>query len=236
MTTFAAIIPAAGTGSRSGQSIPKQYVELAGAPVLAHTIGIFAGMPGCGEVIVAVDEEWRATAERCALGATNVRFVMGGAERQHSIANALASVATNPDLILVHDAARPCASRELVERVIEAAMRHGAAIPALPIAETVKRIDAGGVIVETIPRGNLRAAQTPQGFRRDLLLRAYAHAEAEDIVGTDDASLVETLGVPVHVVDGEPGNIKITIADDFARAGARIRKSKANIQKAEEEG
>lgn len=216
--TFAVIIPAAGSGSRSGQSIPKQYVELAGAPVLAHTLRAFSRFPECTEIIVAIDEEWRTVAERCAEGLPNVRFITGGAERQHSIANALATLAGAPDLVLVHDAARPCVSRALVERVIAKALEHGAAIPALPINETVKRVDADGVIAQTVPRASLHAAQTPQGFERELLRRAYNHAAATGITATDDSSLVEALGHAVHVVDGEPANIKITVPDDFTRA------------------
>jgi 2-C-methyl-D-erythritol 4-phosphate cytidylyltransferase len=216
--TFAVIIPAAGSGSRSGRNIPKQYVELGGEPVLAHTLRAFAGLPGCAEIIVAIDEEWRAVAERCGRGIELARFVAGGTERQHSIANALAALAGRPELVLVHDAARPCIAPALAERVAVAAALHGAAIPALPINETVKRVDAAGVIVETIPRSDLRAAQTPQGFRRELLERAYAHASRTALLGTDDASLVEALGEPVHVVEGDPANIKITLPEDFARA------------------
>jgi 2-C-methyl-D-erythritol 4-phosphate cytidylyltransferase len=221
--TFVVIIPAAGSGSRSGQPTPKQYVEIAGAPVLAHTLRAFAAVPGCTGIIVAIDEEWRAVAERCAEGLDGVRFVAGGSERQHSIANALAALPGDPDLILVHDAARPCVSRALVERVVAAAAEYGAAIPALPINETVKRVGADGVIIETVPRANLRAAQTPQGFRRGLLIEAYAHATTTGIIATDDSSLVEALGHDVRVVDGEPGNIKITLPEDFGRAEGLMR-------------
>ena len=179
-------------------------------------------MPECGEIIVAIDEEWRGKAEECASGIEHVRFVAGGTERQHSIENALAHVRSNPDLILVHDAARPCVSRRLVERVVAAALEHGAAIPALPINETVKRIDAHGVIVETIPRASLRAAQTPQGFAPSLLRAAYAFATEQGVVATDDASLVEAYGAKVHVVEGEWENIKITVAEDFVRVAGML--------------
>jgi 2-C-methyl-D-erythritol 4-phosphate cytidylyltransferase len=215
--SHALIIPAAGGGSRSGQSIPKQYVELLGRPVLAHTLRAFADVGDCTEIIVAISEEWREVAEGAAEGIANVRFVPGGTERQHSIAGALAALTTSPDLVLVHDAARPCVSRPLIERVIAAAERYGAAIPALPINETVKRVDAEGIILETIPRAELRAAQTPQAFRRDLLVAAYSYASENNLAVTDDASLVEAYGADVHVVDGEWSNIKITVAEDFRR-------------------
>ncbi len=218
MTSCTVIIPAAGNGSRSGRSRPKQYVELLGSPVLAHTLRAFAGIPGCREIVVAIDQAWRTTAERCAEGLPHVRFIEGGSERQHSIANALASCSSEIDLVLVHDAARPCVSRTLIERVLEAAERHGAAIPALPINETVKRVGPDGIILATVPRAELYAAQTPQGFHRTLLHRAYQHASQRGATGTDDASLVEALGAAVHVVAGEPGNIKITIPEDFERA------------------
>lgn len=215
---YSLIIPAAGSGSRSGRSIPKQYVPLLGSPVLAHTLRAFAGTEGCAEIVIAIDEEWRTMAEECAAGIAGVRFVPGGRLRQHSIANALATIGEASELVLVHDAARPCVSPALVARVTAAAELHGAAVPALPINETVKRIDAHGVIVETIPRADLRAAQTPQGFRRELLTAAYRHAEQHGLIGTDDASLVESYGAAVHVVEGAQENIKITVPEDFAAA------------------
>jgi 2-C-methyl-D-erythritol 4-phosphate cytidylyltransferase len=222
--SYALIIPAAGGGSRSGQQIPKQYVQLLGRPILAHTLGAFADVAGCSEIVIAVNAEWRGAAEDAAVGVPGVRFASGGAERQHSIANALAALQTTPDLVLVHDAARPCISRTLIERVIAAASEHGAAIPALPINETVKRVNTEGVIIETIPRAELRAAQTPQGFRRELLTAAYAYAAAHQIAGTDDASLVEAYGAEVRVVEGEWENIKVTMPDDFRRAEEVLRR------------
>ncbi len=215
--SFAVIIPAAGTGSRSGRDIPKQYVELAGEPVLRHAIRAFAGHPGCAAIVIPIDDRWRAEAEAAAAG-FDVTFVPGGEERQHSIANALGGVPEGVELVLVHDAARPCVSGALVERVIEGASRHGAAIPALPVNETVKRVDADGAVIATIPRGELRLAQTPQGFRLPLLREAYAAARRDGVIGTDDASLVEHLGRPVVTVEGDPANIKITLPGDFDRA------------------
>jgi 2-C-methyl-D-erythritol 4-phosphate cytidylyltransferase len=221
--SYALIIPAAGGGSRSGQQIPKQYVPLLGRPILAHTLRAFADVAGCSEIVVAVNSEWRANAEQAAVGLPGVRFVPGGTERQHSIANALAALRTAPDLVLVHDAARPCVSRAVIERVIAAASEHGAAIPALPINETVKRVNGEGVIIETIPRVELRAAQTPQGFRRELLTAAYAYAATHSLAVTDDASLVEAYGAEVRVVEGEWENIKVTLPEDFRRAEEVLR-------------
>jgi 2-C-methyl-D-erythritol 4-phosphate cytidylyltransferase len=221
--SYALIIPAAGGGSRSGQTIPKQYVELLGRPILAHTLRAFSDVAGCSEIVVAVNSEWRRAAEDAAVGIPGVSFVPGGAERQHSIASALAALRTAPDLVLVHDAARPSVSRALIERVIAAALEYGAAIPALPINETVKRVNAEGIIIETIPRAELRAAQTPQGFRRELIVAAYAYAATHQIAVTDDASLVEAYGAEVHVVEGEWENIKVTMPEDFRRVEEVLR-------------
>lgn len=218
MNRFSLIIPAAGSGSRSGSELPKQYVALAGEPVLAWTLRAFLQLPECVEVVVAIDEAWRDVATECAGGDTRVHFVAGGNARQHSIAAALTAMRGDAPIILVHDAARPCVDRSLVERVVAAASAHGAAVPVWAIAETVKRVDAAGYIVETVPRSELRLAQTPQGFDRALLERAYRHAAEHGTIGTDDASLVESLGEPVHTVAGDPHNLKITLPEDFARA------------------
>lgn len=228
MRPFSVIIPAAGSGSRSGRALPKQYVELAGAPILAHTIAAFLALESCVDVVVAIDEAWRDVATACAPDDPRVRFVGGGAERQHSIAAALAALRGDASIVLVHDAARPCVGRALIERVVEAASTHGAAVPVVAIAETVKRVDASGMIVGTIPRSELRLAQTPQGFERALLERAYSNAEEHRIVATDDASLVEALGIGVAAVEGDADNLKITLPGDFERAAA-ILKAKGRI-------
>ena len=217
MNTFSLIIPAAGVGKRSGQSRPKQYAEIAGEPMLRWTIGAFARMEECREIVVAIDPEWRSLAEACGEGFANVRFVEGGKERQDSIRNGLTILEeSDSDVILVHDAARPAVSQELIRRVIEGAVRHGGAIPGMPVVETVKLV-ADGTIIRTLPRAALISAQTPQGFRPDILRRAYAHAATARILGTDDASLVEAIDEEVVVVPGESTNIKVTWPEDFER-------------------
>jgi 2-C-methyl-D-erythritol 4-phosphate cytidylyltransferase len=220
---FAVIIPAAGVGARSGRRIPKQYVELLGLPVLRHTLDAFAAIEGCAALLVPVDDLWREHAGRAAAG-LDVRLVAGGAERQSSIANGLRHLPSGIDIVLVHDAARPCASGALIRRVVQAAHEHGAAVPVLPVNETVKRVERSGEILETIPRETLRLAQTPQGFRRELLLRAYAAAEEGGWIGTDDSSLVEAAGHRVMTVDGEWENLKITLPEDFERAERTLRR------------
>lgn len=221
---FAVIVPAAGRGSRIGGNLPKQYAEILGEPVLRHTVRRFASMEECHEVLVAIDEAWKRQAEEAVAGLPNVRLVPGGGERQHSIWKALAEIDAGHELLLVHDAARPAVSVPLIHRVARAAWKEGAAIPALPLSETIKRVGEEGRIVETVPRDGLYAAQTPQGFRADLLRHAYDHARHTGFVGTDDASLVEHLGEPVYVVEGEIGNVKITWEGDFGRAEETLKR------------
>lgn len=216
MKTFSLILPAAGVGKRSGLNRPKQYAEIAGEPMLRWTIKAFAQLEECREIVVAIDPEWHSVAENSAREFANVRFVDGGSERQDSIRNGLDELREEVDVILVHDAARPAVSTELIQRVVERAAESGAAIPAMPIAETVKRVRENR-IVETLPRADLVTAQTPQGFHPDLLRQAYAHALETGFIGTDDASLVEALGEAVEIVSGEPTNIKVTWPEDFER-------------------
>jgi len=219
---FSLIIPAAGYGARSGSTVPKQYVPINGVPMLAHTLHAFGRRADCGEIIVAIDPAWRKEAEQCATGLASVRFVEGGAERQHSIFRALAALNGSESIVLVHDAARPCITSALIDRLLEAAEQHGAAIPALPLTDTVKRVDGDGQVVATLARADLRTVQTPQAFRRPLLERAYHNANEQNLLATDDAGLVEALGEPVVVVVGDPHNIKVTGPEDFKRVEALL--------------
>lgn len=215
---FAVIIPAAGAGTRIGSSLPKQYVQIRGEQVLRHTLRAFAVLPECRGCIVAVDPHWKSEAESSASGFENIVFVAGGSERQHSIRNCLEAVPPDVGYVLVHDAARPVVSSDLIYRVLEKAAEHGACLPVLPIAETIKRVDEEGRVRGTVSREGLATAQTPQGFRVDLLRNAYRYALQHGIVGTDDASLVEEMGEPVQTVRGEWENVKITWREDFERA------------------
>ena len=207
MVDFSLIIPAAGVGRRSGQSLPKQYVSVLNKPILGWTVRAFAELPSCGQIIIPVDPEWRSEAERAVGDSTRISFVDGGNERQDSIRNGLSVIEEKFSIVLVHDAVRPVVTAGIIERVVEAAAEHGAAIPTLPIAETVKRV-RGGDVLETLSRDELFAVQTPQGFSVDLLRKAYEDALEKGIRGTDDASLVEALGERVVVVPGEQENIK----------------------------
>ena len=210
------VVPAGGRGVRMGRK--KQDIRVGARPLLRWTLDVFETAPEIAGVVVAVPAEdvgaWRRRLRPC----RKVRAVVaGGPERQESVARGLAAVPPATPWILVHDGARPCITRDLVRRVVEAARAHGAAIAALPVTETLKR-GAGGRVAETVARDGLWAVQTPQGFRADLLREAHRRAAADGVLGTDDATLVERLGAPVHLVSGLPGNVKITRPEDLLLA------------------
>jgi 2-C-methyl-D-erythritol 4-phosphate cytidylyltransferase/2-C-methyl-D-erythritol 2,4-cyclodiphosphate synthase len=215
-----AIVAAGGSGQRAG--LAKQWLELGGETVLRRSARLLADCPGVDELVlvVPVGEEDRATAALAGLGKPG-RAVAGGPARADSVRNGLAAL-PGCEVVLVHDAARPFATAALVARVGEAAARDGAALAALPVTDTVKRAGPGepARVAATLDRRELWLAQTPQGFRRELLLRAYAAAGAEASAATDECALVERLGAPVTLVPGEPGNFKITSPEDVARARA----------------
>ncbi len=210
------IIAASGVGTRLGARRPKAFLELEGVTLLTRSMAAFLAHPGIGPVVAAVPDPSVAAGLLPPLGA-RVRLVRGGPERQDSVRLALAALG-EVDLILVHDAARPLVSRTVIDAVIAAAAEHGAAVPAIPIPDTVKRVDGHGRLIGTVPRDDLVLAQTPQGFRADLLRRAHAEAERNGVAGTDDAALVERLGHGVVVVPGDPRNIKITAPGDLELA------------------
>ena len=227
MGSVTALIVAAGEGRRFGGSVPKQFLPLAGIPLLAHSLRALA-IPGVVDgLVVAVPPgtEGRCRAEVVVPLALPipVALVAGGAERQASVRAALDRVEPGVELVLVHDGVRPFVPRRDLEAVVAAARRHGAAILALPVRDTIKRAGADSpipMVVETIPRHDLWAALTPQAFRRDLLARA--HGAADGIEATDDATLVERLGHPVAIVPGWPGNLKVTRPEDLALAEALL--------------
>ena len=212
----AAIIVAGGRGARAGAPEPKQFVDLGGGrTMLDMTIAAFVRIPQVTEVIVAVPAGYLDRVPR----SLRVRSVEGGERRQDSMANAFSLVSTEADVVLVHDAARPYVSQRLILETIDSAAVYGAAIAALPVRDTVKRAPAVGhshVISETLRREEIFLAQTPQGFRRDILEAAIAAAATFDV--TDEATLVERTGVPVHIVNGDPANVKVTMPEDLVNA------------------
>ena len=214
-----AVIPAAGRGRRAPGAVPKQFRELLGRPVLWHTLRCFEENPSVGGIIVALNPPDRDRFDAFASDFTKLRpAVDGGRERGDSVRSALMATTAEDEIVLIHDAVRPLVTSELVNRVIEETERSGAAIPALPATETVKEVSRG-VVVRTPARRSLWNAQTPQGFRRDPLLAAFAEgAAAETGLVTDEATLLERMGVKVRVVPGDPHNIKVTTPEDFEKA------------------
>lgn len=200
---------------------PKAFLPLAGTPLFAYSLRTLSTVPSLESIMLVVAADWREPAQSIVaqekgLG-VDVRIVAGGDERQHSVRAGLGCVG-EADLIIVHDAARPFASKALYSKCIEAAAETGAAIAALPAHDTVKLAAPGEIIKATVDRTTVWLAQTPQVFRLDLLRRAYESAEAEGFVGTDEASLVERLGHSVRLVSGEANNRKLTTRDDLVWA------------------
>lgn len=213
------IVVAAGRGQRLGGAVPKQLLEVDGRTLLRRSVDVFDGHPDVAELVVVLPSELVAsgtslvghTARPC-------RFVAGGERRQDSVRHGLGALTSAVDLILIHDAARPFADRELVTRVIRATSDVGAAVPGVQSKDTVKRVEVGaGLVSETIPREEIWLVQTPQGFRRQILEDAVALGAA-DVSATDEAMLAERAGYPVAMVPGDERNTKITTAGDLARA------------------
>jgi 2-C-methyl-D-erythritol 4-phosphate cytidylyltransferase len=216
------IIVAAGSGVRLGSKEPKAFVQLCGRTMLGWSLETVARLSGVTELIVATPAGMEAAARREAAGvAIPVKITRGGAQRQDSVRIALALASLESEIVVVHDAARPLASAALFSRCIEAAARRGGAIAAIPVADTLKRVE-GADIRATVARAGLWQAQTPQAFRRALLAQAHQRAERERITATDDADLLERIGATVEVVESLEPNLKITTATDLAVAQAII--------------
>jgi 2-C-methyl-D-erythritol 4-phosphate cytidylyltransferase / 2-C-methyl-D-erythritol 2,4-cyclodiphosphate synthase len=217
-----AIIAAAGSGSRLGSAIPKQLLDVGGRSMLSRSITAFDTHPAISDVIVVMPASLVSGGAMEYVGPTkhDLRLVTGGERRQDSVANAFDCVPGAADVVLIHDAARPFVSADTISRTIEAAARHGAAIAALEVRDTVKRVERD-VIVETVPRESIFLAQTPQGFRRDVLAAAIAMGRS-GIEATDEAALAERAGHPVHVVRGETANVKITTDEELAAARRHV--------------
>jgi len=225
------IIPAAGLGTRmAGQGRArgrpsKQFAEIGGAPILVHTLKKFDAVDAVTEIVIALRKNeiavFSSRVERERLRKP-VRYVEGGEHRQDSVAAALRSIkAAANDIVLVHDAVRPFVDTDIIENVIESAAQHGAAIAGLPAVDTVKQVDRtaeGAIVVSTMPRARVVMAQTPQGFRYDVLKIAFDEATTDGFVGTDESSLVERSGHEVVVVMGSARNIKITTPADLELA------------------
>ncbi|GGM39578.1 2-C-methyl-D-erythritol 4-phosphate cytidylyltransferase [Dactylosporangium sucinum] len=213
-------MPAAGMGVRLGPGGPKALRLLRGEPLLVHAVRRVAAAPSVGCIVVAAPPDAVSDVEALLApitsGPAGVVVVAGGATRQASVALALAAVPASFDIVLVHDAARALTPPGLVEDVASAVRGgHGAVIPVLPVVDTIKRVDSSGAVLGTVDRSSLRAVQTPQGFRRDVLAKAHEAAVDDH---TDDAGLAERIGVAVHTVAGAEAALKITRPFDLAIA------------------
>lgn len=223
MTGTVAVVPAAGSGERLAAGVPKAFYQLDGRTLVERAIEGLLESGVVDRVVVAVPAD-RTDRAKLILG-RDATVVAGGANRGESVGLALAAVgdAGDPDFVLVHDAARALTPPALVVRVVEALRAgHPAVVPALPVADTIKAVDANGAVLSTPERAGLRAVQTPQGFTTELLLRAYQQAGTTEF--TDDASLVEHVGGQVQVVDGDPLAFKITTGLDLLLAQAIVSK------------
>ena len=226
-STFALIV-AAGRGSRFGGSLPKQYLGLGGTTVLRHAAAAFATHPRVTGVLVAIRPEDRKLFDQALSGLSLLPPVPGGAERQDSVRLGLEALAARkPDRVLIHDGARPFPNAALIDRVIDGLDRASAAIPALPLGDTIKRV-ADGQVLETIDRAQLWRAQTPQGFHFGEILAA--HRQMAGRVLTDDAAVAEAAGIAPLIVAGSEENLKVTTAEDLAAAERLLAAHQADVR------
>ena len=208
-----AIVLAAGRSTRMGND-DKLWADLNGAPVIAHALRTLSTLEGLLTLVIVGPEQRHEDLRQLVNAPIEVRCVVGGDRRQDSVAAGIAE-APHAGWYLVHDGARPLLTSELVARTLDAARAHGAAVPGVPVADTLKQIDETGRVLQTVDRATVRAIQTPQAFAGDLLRRAHATV-ADDV--TDDAAMIEAIGEPVFVVEGDPANLKVTRPIDLELA------------------
>lgn len=229
----AVIIPAAGTGERMGSKVKKPYILLQGKPLLARTLAVFAGIQDMlFQIIITTspgDEQYcKNQVVDCSGVQIPVSVITGGARRQDSVRNSLAALIDEIDMVMIHDGARPFITARMIKDAIETTMHKRATTMAVPVKDTVTVVAKDtGVIEQTLERDRLFLIQTPQTFERALICEAHRRALAEGFAGTDDASLVERLGVPVSVIRGSYDNIKITTQDDLLFAEALLQRRQA---------
>ena len=219
-----AIVPAGGSGTRMGGTVPKQFQSLNGIPILYHTIKTLQNCETISEIILVVPEKEYKTANTDWLGKLEIvkKVVIGGEKRQDSVYNGFCEVSQDSEIVLVHDGVRPFLSQKMIVDSIDAAREYGAAITAIPVHDTIKRVDTSGLVSQTIDREGLWRVQTPQAFRYSLLLDAFNKAKTENFYGTDEGALIEHLGEPVKIVEGLEQNIKITRPEDLELSKAFI--------------
>ena len=222
-----AIVPAAGSGSRMNRTISKQYLSLGGKPILVRTLELLAQSSLIDALLVVVPESDVDAVRTEILAPWNLKKVAsilaGGRERQDSVRAGIEALDGDTDIVVIHDAVRPFASADLIERCILAGRQDGAATAGVPVKDTVKEVGLEGLVLRTCDRSVLWLTQTPQVFRRDIIEEAHRAAVRDGCRATDDTALVERLGFPVRMVPGDYGNIKITTPEDLAIAEAVLR-------------
>ncbi len=222
------ILPAAGFGTRMQSEKPKQFLALAGEPILIRTVKAFLRCPSIHCIVLAIardqQQQVKALLRRHIVPDNLTRIIVteGGATRQQSVKAGLGALPDEIKLVLVHDAARPLVSSNLIEKCIEGAQVHGAVITAIPVNDTLKKVDVNDSIVRTVDRNGLFRAQTPQAAQRHLLTQAFQQAEMDNFAGTDEASLLEHAAIPVVIIAGEEKNIKITRPGDLKIADSLL--------------
>jgi 2-C-methyl-D-erythritol 4-phosphate cytidylyltransferase / 2-C-methyl-D-erythritol 2,4-cyclodiphosphate synthase len=224
--TVAAVIAAGGSGTRMNSGIPKQFLKLAGKPILLHAVESILAIEEVIQIVIATPYEHIKTAESILPQPAQAKVLCapGGSSRQESVRNGIARISRDADIIMVHDAVRPICDLDTMRRVLETARKQGAAVPGIPATDTIQRVSRNGRILATPPRQELYAIQTPQAFHADILRSALDRAHDAGFLGTDESSVVRWAGCPVFVVPGSPDNIKITRPMDLELAEMLISK------------
>jgi 2-C-methyl-D-erythritol 4-phosphate cytidylyltransferase len=222
-----AVVPAGGGGTRMGGTVPKQFLELNGKPILYYTLKTLQDCGIISELILVVPEKEYVNACADWLGKPKIvtKVVIGGEKRQDSVYNGFCEVSPQTEIVLVHDGVRPFLSRRMIQESVDVAREYGAAITAIPVCDTIKRVDTSGLVSQTVDREGLWRVQTPQVFRYEILKEAFKKANSEKFYGTDEGTLIEHLGKPVKVVEGSERNIKITRPEDLRLSEIFISKA-----------
>lgn len=218
------VIVAGGSGTRVGGDELKQFRWVAGKPMLLHSVQTFMARPDVGMVVVVLPQRYAGDPPPWLFQCDVDRLLVsvGGRNRSESVANGLDDLPDEAAIVLVHDAARPLVGAATIDRVVTAVREGRSVVAALPVVDTLKDVDGDGRIVSTVSRETLWRAQTPQGFPRQVIVNAHRRARAERVTATDDAALLERLGLPVHVVRGSERALKVTEPGDFARVDALL--------------
>ena len=221
-----AVVPAGGAGTRMGGTVPKQFQELNGKPILYYTLKTLQDCGIISELILVVPEKEYDNACADWLGNPEIvtKVVIGGEKRQDSVYNGFCEVSPQTEIVLVHDGVRPFLSHRMIRESVEVAREYGAAITAIPVHDTIKKVDVSGLVSQTVDREGLWRVQTPQVFRYELLREAFNKANSEKFYGTDEGTLIEHLGKPVKIVEGSEQNIKITRPEDLGLSEIFISK------------